>query len=313
LRLLGLYNSVQASYNTPEEYVKTTIIGADLDVLYYLVPWETVSPYVLFGVGGMMYKPENSPGKKYDNAYGTYQLNLGIGAEWDLGEDWKLKTEIAYHSPATEKLDGSFDSKGGNIFGSSADTYMSVDFGFQYYFSKGEPSKYNEMFSGIRSIPESVDYDRIEEIVKKYKPDTLVKEKIVESKTQEAPAVQSIEQAAALPWVLLGVNFDFNSSKLQIESFPILYHAAQTLAQNPGFSVEIQGYTDNVGTKEANMKLAVDRANKVKEYLVNHGVASERLIPVGYADDNPVADNTTSDGRKLNRRIEFKIIKAGEK
>ncbi|MGE5412461.1 MAG: OmpA family protein, partial [Clostridiales bacterium] len=138
----------------------------------------------------------------------------------------------------------------------------------------------------------TVDYDKIDSIVKKYQPATLT--------------------AANLPaenWVLMGVTFDPNSSKFKTEAYPILYHAAQTLLQNQDLKVEIQGYTDNTGPDMFNLNLSLQRANTVKDYLVSHGIAAERLSAVGFGSKNPVADNQTASGRILNRRIEFKVIK----
>lgn len=70
-------------------------------------------------------------------------------------------------------------------------------------------------------------------------------------------------------------------------------------------SYEIAGYTDDVGNTEANMKLSQSRANAVRTYLIAKGVAADRLRAVGHGAADPIADNTSPEGRAKNRRIEF--------
>jgi len=67
--------------------------------------------------------------------------------------------------------------------------------------------------------------------------------------------------------------------------------------------LEIQGHTDNVGAKDANLKLSRDRADSVKAYLVKGGVVASRLTTAGFGDAQPVADNGTEEGRAQNRRV----------
>ena len=72
--------------------------------------------------------------------------------------------------------------------------------------------------------------------------------------------------------------------------------------------IEVGGHTDNVGDDALNMKLSHDRAKSVREYLVNGGIAADRLQAKGYGELNPIATNDTDDGRKSNRRTEFVIL-----
>jgi len=103
--------------------------------------------------------------------------------------------------------------------------------------------------------------------------------------------------------------FDFNESKLKSESYLELDRMYKYLNDNPEISVEISGHTDNVGSEEYNMSLSNARANAVKDYLVSKGISSSRIITKGYGKSNPVATNDTEEGRQLNRRVEFKILK----
>lgn len=108
---------------------------------------------------------------------------------------------------------------------------------------------------------------------------------------------------------LRGIYFEFNKATIKPESYPILDSAAQILKDNPRIIVEIQGHTDNIGSEEYNKKLSLRRAQAVVNYFVQkHGIDIKRLRPVGYGEEKPIADNSTEEGRALNRRVEFVII-----
>jgi outer membrane protein OmpA-like peptidoglycan-associated protein len=78
--------------------------------------------------------------------------------------------------------------------------------------------------------------------------------------------------------------------------------------QYPTLKIEISGHTDNVGDAEYNQRLSVARAKAVVDYLISKGIDSSRLSYVGYGFSKPIAPNDTEEGRRLNRRSEFKII-----
>jgi outer membrane protein OmpA-like peptidoglycan-associated protein len=112
---------------------------------------------------------------------------------------------------------------------------------------------------------------------------------------------------------LRGVEFEFNSAKLKPESYPVLDEAARILTMHPEIDVEIQGHTDDIGSDEYNLKLSQKRAEAVRNYLVDvHMIEPVRLIPVGYGEKKPIADNSTEEGRQKNRRVEFLILKEKE-
>lgn len=108
--------------------------------------------------------------------------------------------------------------------------------------------------------------------------------------------------------VLKNIFFETGSSKLLKESFAELNTLIVLLMENPGLRVEIGGHTDNVGNAEYNMTLSQQRADAVKNYLVEKGIAANRLVSKGYGFSNPIADNDTEQNRAKNRRTEIKII-----
>jgi len=81
------------------------------------------------------------------------------------------------------------------------------------------------------------------------------------------------------------------------------------MKNNPRVVIRVEGHTDNRGARWFNKQLSHARAESVKDYLVKKkGIASNRILTVGYGDMRPIADNTTEFGRSLNRRTEVVIV-----
>jgi OOP family OmpA-OmpF porin len=108
--------------------------------------------------------------------------------------------------------------------------------------------------------------------------------------------------------VLRGVNFEFDKSRLTPNAKLILDEVAEALVANPQINVEISGHTDSMGSDEYNQRLSESRAASVVAYLVEKGVAAERMTSAGYGESQPVADNSTDEGREANRRVELKVM-----
>ena len=119
--------------------------------------------------------------------------------------------------------------------------------------------------------------------------------------------VEKIEIGVVI--VLEGINFEYNSADITTDSEATLMKALKTLQDNPEIEVEISGQTDSDGSSSYNMDLSQRRADAVKGWLVNQGIAEERIDAVGYGEDNPIAPNDTPENKHKNRRIEFKRIK----
>ena len=103
------------------------------------------------------------------------------------------------------------------------------------------------------------------------------------------------------------IGFELNSAKITASSRPTLDKLAESLKAQTDFNVEIGGHTDSSGSAEYNETLSDKRANSVREYLIEQGVAEERLTSRGYGEVDPVASNETASGRAMNRRVEFRV------
>ncbi len=108
---------------------------------------------------------------------------------------------------------------------------------------------------------------------------------------------------------LNNIFFEFGKAVLKPESFPELDRTVKFLKNNPTLMIEIAGHTDNVGSATYNQKLSQARAQAVADYLIQHGIDAKRLVVKGYGESRPIAFNNTEEGRAMNRRVEFKVLK----
>jgi outer membrane protein OmpA-like peptidoglycan-associated protein len=109
--------------------------------------------------------------------------------------------------------------------------------------------------------------------------------------------------------VLRNVFFNSGSYDLLSESKVELQKLIDFLTLNKSVSIEVEGHTDNIGSSEMNQVLSESRAKEVYKYLTNNGVDTNRMKYHGYGLSKPVSSNDTPEGRALNRRTEFVIIK----
>jgi len=99
-------------------------------------------------------------------------------------------------------------------------------------------------------------------------------------------------------------NFKFDSYKIEKKYYPEIKKLADTLKENPNIKIEIDGHTDNIGSKEYNYQLSLKRANALKNILINeYKIAPKRIKIKGFGATKPIASNKTPEGRAKNRRV----------
>jgi peptidoglycan-associated lipoprotein len=105
-------------------------------------------------------------------------------------------------------------------------------------------------------------------------------------------------------------NFKFGQATLPDDAKSRIDEVVKQLKANPnGAYIEVEGYTDNIGSKDFNQKLGLDRAEAVKRYIYQeHQIPLHRINVISYGSENPVAPNKTREGRAKNRRVVIKVL-----
>ena len=104
------------------------------------------------------------------------------------------------------------------------------------------------------------------------------------------------------------IYFEYDRDDFLPRSYQELGTLVQIMKDNPTMRIEVRGHTDNTGDTDYNNTLSLSRARAVVDYLIDHGVPSRRLQSRGYGSKDPIATNTTEEGRQQNRRVEFLIL-----
>lgn len=107
---------------------------------------------------------------------------------------------------------------------------------------------------------------------------------------------------------LENVYFDFGKATLRPESFTALNELVDLLKAKTSMTIEVGGHTDDVGDDASNITLSQQRADAVRNYLINKGIAANRVTAKGYGETQPVASGTSDEARQQNRRTEVKIL-----
>jgi outer membrane protein OmpA-like peptidoglycan-associated protein len=126
-------------------------------------------------------------------------------------------------------------------------------------------------------------------------------------KNQLNQVLQTTETARGLIVNMSDVLFDFNKYTLKSDAQVKLAKVSGILLAYPNLKLQVEGYTDNIGTDEYNQKLSEQRADAVREFLVAQSVADANISAQGYGKSNPIADNSSNSGRAQNRRVELVV------
>ena len=240
--------------------------GADISRVFYRT--ERVSPYILGGLGWN--KKNRNFGPDVDNLY----VNFGVGLLTDLtaGGSVALRTELRYRLDQERRQDTGLRSSYNDLM---LKVGLQVPFGQPY----AEPAPAAAPAAAPPPPPPAPPPP----------PPPPPPEPVV-------PEVIRLE----------GVTFAFDSEQITADERGVLRDAAEILKRNPDVRVEVAGHTDSVGNAAYNQRLSERRARAVVEYLVDAGIARDRLSYRGYGQDEPIADNATDAGRAMNRRVELR-------
>jgi len=126
-------------------------------------------------------------------------------------------------------------------------------------------------------------------------------------KLQLNQVLQTTETARGLIVNMSDVLFDFNKYTLKPDAREKLAKVSGILLAYPNLKLQVEGYTDNIGTDEYNQKLSEERAGTVRDYLVAASVVDANITATGYGKSNPIADNSSNSGRAQNRRVQLVV------
>ena len=108
--------------------------------------------------------------------------------------------------------------------------------------------------------------------------------------------------------ILHNLFFAFNSADIQAQSEKEIRYLYDFLQRNPKLTIEISGHTDTIGTENYNQTLSLSRAQALLNTLQSKGISTDRMTAIGKGSKEPIAPNSTEDGRAKNRRVEVKIL-----
>ncbi|QES87734.1 OmpA family protein [Rhizosphaericola mali] len=240
----------------------------------------------------------------YNNRDQFSQLNLGL--EFAIGK--KNKPQLIQHNPAHALAQDLWDKNNA----------LKAQLAAQQEELEAQSAKHNTDVANLQSQLDAAkvdsDGDGVSDLFDKCPntpsgtqvdgsgcpiklTNTIIKQERVITKEDQQVVTDAVKN----------LEFDFAKATIREHSDAALDRLADLLkAKN--FNLKLSGYTDNVGSVAANLKLSKERANAVKEYLVAQGVNESQIVSEGFGKANPIASNKTEAGRQMNRRVEFKLF-----
>ncbi len=278
--------------------------GEDIDVstlgISGLYHWHNnVDPWSIYvRAGATQISTGSAPGVESDD---KIRVGYGLGLRWNVKENWFSRLEYRGYGSETSAIFLTAALKFGGSSSSGNDTSSSDS--MQEEAMQEEPM--TEASEAADTMADE-DGDGIADANDKC-PGTSAGANI---DSNGCPVViTSEEKKEILSKIdLKGINFKSNSKELTSDSLATLDAAAEVLAKNSTIKLEVQAYSDSMGDANYNLNLSNQRAETVKNYLVGKGIDGSRLDSKGYGEENPIADNSTAEGRAKNRRVEFKVV-----
>jgi OOP family OmpA-OmpF porin len=242
------------------------------DLLYHINTESKWRPFVAFGVGDQERELNTIDGESERDTL----VNLGVGLKRSLGNHWQFRTDVrAFNSLDNEYTDLAITAGLGLVFGGE---------------SKPAPVVAAPIPVDVDSDGDGV-YDSRDKC-----PDTVSGLKVDDV---GCPVVldKTLE-------INLDILFDTAKSDIKDEYLWQVQKLADAMKQYANTVVHIQGHTDSQGSDALNQKLSQSRADSVKAALITKfGIAADRVTSKGYGESQPIADNTTAEGRAKNRRV----------
>jgi len=311
---------------TMEGRTHDVLMFASINLMNLLVPnrtifWSKMNIYGDAGVGVGFYQfklmdaANNVIVDSRDAGDGvpeTVMGKLGLNLEYNISKSIALGGEVQYRYYDRTNLGGYEMSKGNS-------DALTATIGLRFKLGANGQKQHARNISMCEYYPKPVPVI-INKIVKDNTVETMDRLKAIEAENaalnnrinklnNHIDSLSANGNGGNLP-TYENIEFEFGSDKLTQGSYKALDEIAATLkSDNSTVRLNVAGYTDYVGTDEFNQTLSVKRANAVKSYLLRKNVPASSITIVGYGEKNPIAPNNTSEGRELNRRVEFQLTK----
>ncbi|MFN6378325.1 MAG: OmpA family protein [Flavobacteriales bacterium] len=261
-----------------------------------LVSQKAVEKTVI-AITGYEEKPEifqsiaSSPSVQTNDIYEYIPDSLKFNSA--LPEETIFRVEILKSQERVSELDTVFDNMRGlyPLF----ESYIQKD--SLYSYAAGESENLEDTYSIFKDLKDK-HYENAE--VKAYRPKSVL----------NLDSLDNISEEDLRKAVLRTGNVFFpkNEYTLQAGSELVLDKVIRLMKKYPSLLIQISAHTDDSGTLEHNLKLSERRANSVLNYFIQNGIPKERLKSVGFGTQKPIADNSTEEGKRQNRRVEFETI-----
>jgi OOP family OmpA-OmpF porin len=294
-----------------------------LEGLWHLMPEAKVVPYLAAGFGVIKLDPESG---NFDE---DFLLDYGIGAKWALNRTIGLRADIRHimpqhNSPTYNNLEytlGLVFSWGG---AKAAPTATAVASPPPQPQPAPAPTAAPPPPAPVPLPPVDEDHDGVPDSDDRCPatvPGTPVDPQGCPLDTDgdgvadaadrcpDTPPGASVDETGCPPppeekvSLELAIAFDTNKADIKPQYHSEIQRVAEFMKSSPKTTGEVEGHTDNVGSEQANVALSQRRADAVRDALFKVGVEASRLTAKGYGPSNPVADNSTAEGRKKNRRV----------
>lgn len=327
--------------NYQSQYLEGSIQGIiNLTQLPFISSSSRFNVHLLFGLGGMRYKTAidaaDADGFMYDFSQldlnepidfqlanltnlldGNYETEInpqarftplyqfGAGINWSIADNISLALTHRISLTGTDEID-SYRWNTDNSLNPANDQHHLTSIGICYtLFKNRTPSRppYIALIplptfplTGLNVPPVDPRLPAFEIVIPMIEP---TEPEVVELTEKEAEVVRRAFD---------NLEFETNRAVIRSVSFASLNELAALLSEHPNWKLRITGHTDDVGTEAANLILSQRRAESCRDYLAQRGIDPERFLVFWYGESQPIADNTSPEGRQRNRRVEMEIV-----
>lgn len=307
----------------PNRRFKTDDIN--LNLMLRVKPFKTrLNPYVAVGLGGNFF--HDRTGVRKDSRWFALGIPFGIGINYQLSRLVMLNTQVAYHYTFTDKIDNyplsANETTSGNsrpsLNNSSHDGFMTTSIGLVFNFGGGKSHKMSMqeklLHQSMKNLKAAQDA---------YNNASKSLNQAQELNDQTRAALDSLQHARNLSQQKLNklksdlkniagnIQFGYDKSDILQSDQKSLNALADVLNDFPDLSIHIDGHADKRGSEAYNKKLSRQRAQSVKDYLVDQGISSSRITTSGHGKSQPLMTGDSPTAYAQNRSVELTLNYSG--